>query len=209
MRSGHLTLAVALPALLAGCAPAGTGGVEPRPTVTPEVRPPELEAAGTAPAAPGVPPAAVDRLAGAWVFVHGGSLGLAIFGEDGRFTLQEVGGDPVVLRYRVEAAPDGAPGRIRFRTAAGDSAVKVRSIYKWRSPEEVDLQIGRPGSSVPPGEFDRRRIRLFSDVPSAVRYIRRRDHLAPTPPLHRADQRPRIPRTPREAGGPWRLGSTT
>lgn len=127
------------------------------------------------------------RLEGAWSFVYGETIGMAIVGADGRFVLQAVGGEKVVLRYDLVRAPGSGPGRLVFRPApdsaasgAGTAAARaeaegpgpLRALFKWRSAREVDLQVRPAGGAWPEG-FGRDRYRLFRDVEEALRYLRR------------------------------------
>lgn len=140
------------------------------------------------------------RLEGAWSFVFGETIGMAIFDRDGRLVLQALGGDKVALTYRVVRPPGSDPGRLDLRSAPdssapgpaagpddGDRRLRFRTLFKWRSAGQLDLQIPADGEGWPE-EFGTDRYRLFRDVESALRFLRRRQEMwRGGPELHRAD----------------------
>lgn len=139
------------------------------------------------------------RLQGAWSFVVGETIGMAIFDRSGRFLLQAVGGEVVSFAYRVVRPPGPDPGRLQLRMAAdssgppgetsgsGEVPLRFRALFEWRSDGRVDLQVPRPGEPWPE-TFDDGRLRLFKDVEDAVRHLRRRERgLSGASGLHAAD----------------------
>lgn len=128
------------------------------------------------------------RLEGAWSFVYGETIGMAIFERSGELVLQALGGDKVALRYRVLRAPGSEPGRIQLRPAPDSAApgpgsarpfdrdrrARYRALFKWRSTGQLDLQIPTGGRDWPES-FARDRYRLFRDVEEAVRYLERNE----------------------------------
>lgn len=129
-----------------------------------------------------------DRLQGAWSFVYGGTVGMAIFEPSGRLVLQALDGDKVALTFRVLRAPGATgsePGHLQLRTApdssapgpstghdAGDLRLRFRALFKWRSTGQVDLQVPAAGEDWPE-EFGADRYRLFRDVEEALRFLGR------------------------------------
>lgn len=140
------------------------------------------------------------RLQGAWSFVHGETIGMAIFEKSGGLVLQALGGEKVGLTYRVLRAPGPDAGRLQLRTepdtsgsgptagtGSGGELRRFRTLFKWRSSGQVDLQVPDAGEAWPE-EFDADRLRLFRDVEEALRYLQRRERGWPGPAdLHRAD----------------------
>lgn len=136
------------------------------------------------------------RLQGAWSFVHGETIGMAIFEESGHLVLQALGGEKVDLTYRVVRAPGPDAGRLQLRavpdsagpgSTAGEGHPRFRTLFKWRSSGQVDLQVPVGGEAWPE-EFGADRFRLFRDVEEALRYLQRRERSWPGPTdLHRAD----------------------
>lgn len=143
------------------------------------------------------------RLEGAWSFVYGETVGMAIFAASGELTLQALGGDKVSLTFRVLRAPGATgtePGRLQLRTAPdsstpgpsagpdpGDTRLRFRALFKWRSAGQVDLQVPAAGEDWP-GEFGRDRYRLFRNVEEAIRFLERRERRrSEAPGLHRSD----------------------
>lgn len=174
--------------------------LHPRPRPRVEVRPPEaavrLRSRRSASGVEG----ARRRLQGAWSFVYGGTIGMAIFDRSGRLILQAVDGRKISLRYAVMEAPGSGPGRVLLRTApdsaapgpsaasdAEDAPRRFRALFKWRSARRVDLQVP-PAGRAWPEEFGPDRYRLFRDVEAALRLLRRNERELRGPaPEHRAD----------------------
>lgn len=222
-----LVLLLAACATAAPRAPVSRSGDEvpdPPPAVNVDVTPPEVPAALTVPWLRPRPHLRVDirppesavrlrsrrsasgiedarrRLEGAWSFVYGGTIGMAIFDRSGRLLLQAVGGEEVVLRYLVEKAPGSGPGHVLFRPAAGATGPapsadsppgerprRFRALFKWRSTRQVDLQVPREGEDWPEG-FGPDRYRLFRDVEAALRFLRRSERRRGAPAReHRVD----------------------
>lgn len=143
-----------------------------------------------------------ERLVGAWSFVHGKTIGMAIFESSGRIILQALGGQRVTLAFRVLRAPEDEPGRLQLRSApdsaasdssglasgaAGGEHERYRALFKWRGAGQVDLQVPRAGEEWP-REFGRDRYRLFKNVEDAIRFLERREHqLFETPATRRTD----------------------
>ena len=143
------------------------------------------------------------RLQGAWSFVYGETIGMAIFEDSGKLVLQALGGDKVSLTFRVLRAPGATgsePGRLQLRPAAdsstrdpalsaggGELPRRFRALFKWRSAGQVDLQVPVAGEDWP-REFGRDRYRLFRDVQEAIRFLERRERRwSDAPGLHRAE----------------------
>lgn len=143
------------------------------------------------------------RLEGAWSFVYGQTVGMAIFEGSGKLVLQALGGDKVSLTFRVLRAPgaDGSEaGRLQLRTAPDSSTpgpsldpddersqLRFRALFKWRSAGQVDMQVPTAGDDWP-ASFGRDRFRLFRDVEEAIRYLERRERRwLDTPEQRRAD----------------------
>lgn len=143
------------------------------------------------------------RLEGAWSFVYGETIGMAIFDGQGKLVLQALGGDKVSLTFRVLRAPGATgseAGRLQLRTAPDSSTPgpsvspdrrvpprRFRALFKWRSAGQVDLQIPAAGEEWP-REFARDRYRLFRNVQDAIRFLERRERRwSDGPTLHRAD----------------------
>lgn len=144
------------------------------------------------------------RLQGAWSFVQGETVGMAIFEESGRLVFQAMGGEKVSLDYRVVRAPGPDAGRVQLRTLpdsgasgpaagatpggdGGDERRRFRALFKWRSSGQLDLQVPVGGGAWPK-EFGPDRYRLFRDVEEALRYLHRRERGWPgATDLHRAD----------------------
>ncbi len=142
------------------------------------------------------------RLQGAWSFVYGETIGMAIFDDSGTLVLQALGGDRVSLTFRVLRAPGGGAeaGRLQLRLAsdsastgsesspgAGESLRRFRALFKWRSAGQVDLQVPAAGERWP-REFSRDRYRLFRDVEEAIRFLERRERRkSDAPDLYRGD----------------------
>ena len=143
------------------------------------------------------------RLQGAWTFVYGETIGMAIFDGSGKLVLQALGGDKVSLTFRVLRAPGATgsqPGRLQLRTApdsstpgpsldpeADDRPLRFRALFKWRSAGQVDLQVPMAGEQWP-REFGRDRYRLFRNVQDAIRFLERRERRwSDGPGLHEAD----------------------
>lgn len=144
-----------------------------------------------------------ERLEGAWSFVYGETVGMAIFDGSGKLVLQALGGDKVSLTFRVLRAPGARgseAGRLQLRTAPdsstpgpslnpddGSSRLRFRALFKWRSAGQVDLQVPTAGEDWP-ASFGRDRFRLFRNVEEAIRYLERRERRwSDTPGQHRAD----------------------
>lgn len=144
-----------------------------------------------------------ERLEGAWSFVYGETIGMAIFAPSGELILQALGGGKVSLTFRVLRAPGATgsePGRLQLRMAADTSArgadagadtadtrPRFRALFKWRSAGQVDLQVPTAGEDWP-REFDRHRYRLFRDVEEALRFLEQRQRrLSDVPRQHRSD----------------------
>lgn len=158
--------------------------LRPRPRLRIDVRPPEAAVQLRSRRSASGIERTRRRLQGAWSFVYGESLGMAIFDRSGRLVLQAVGGEKVVLRYAVERAPGSDPGRVLLRVAPDSAAPgpstrsgpverprRFRALFKWRSSRALDLQVPRAGEDWPE-EFGRDRYRLFRDVEEALRYLR-------------------------------------
>lgn len=143
------------------------------------------------------------RLEGAWSFVYGETIGMAIFKDSGKLVLQALGGEKVTLTFRVLRAPgatvseagrlqlrlasDSAAARPRSSADAGASLRRFRALFKWRSDGQVDLQVPAAGKSWP-REFDRDRYRLFRNVQEAIRFLERRERRrSDAPNLYRGD----------------------
>lgn len=144
-----------------------------------------------------------ERLVGAWSFVHGETIGMAIFEDSGRLVLQALGGERVTLNFRVLRPPSDGPGHLQLRSApdsstadsaavasgaAGEEHERFRALFKWRAAGQLDLQVPRAGEEWP-REFGRDRYRLFKNVEDAVRILERREHrrLYGTPRTRRTD----------------------
>lgn len=144
-----------------------------------------------------------DRLQGAWSFVYGETVGMAIFESTGRLVLQALDGDKVALTFRVLRAPGATgsePGHLQLRTApdssapgpstgrdAGDLRLRFRALFKWRSTGQVDLQVPAAGEEWPE-EFGADRYRLFRDVEEALRFLQRSQRRwSDVPDVSRAD----------------------
>lgn len=177
----------------------------PRPRLQVHVRAPEAavrERSRTRRTASGRIERSRERLVGAWSFVHGETIGMAIFESSGRIVLQALGGQRVTLGFRVLRAPEEEPGRLQLRPvpdstasdssgpaagAAGEGHERFRALFKWRGVGRVDLQVPRAGEEWP-REFGRDRYRLFKNVEDAVRFLERREHQRlEAPATRRAD----------------------
>lgn len=143
------------------------------------------------------------RLEGAWSFVYGETIGMAIFNSSGELVFQALGGERVSLTFRVLRAPGAAgsePGRLQLRTVPdsstpgpragpdpGDTRSRFRAVFKWRSAGQVDLQVPTAGEDWP-REFGRDRYRLFRNVEEAIRFLERRERRrSDVPRRHRLD----------------------
>lgn len=160
---------------------------QPRPRLRVDVRAPEPAVRRRARRSASPVRKARRRLQGAWSFVYGRTIGMAIFERTGGLVLQPLDGEKVTLTYRVVRPPGADPGRLQLRPAADSSApvpgegagsegvrLRYRVLFKWRSSGRVDLQV--PAAGEPwPEEFTRHRYRLFRDVREAVRYLHRRE----------------------------------
>lgn len=174
--------------------------LRPRPRLRVDVRPPEAAVRLRSRRSSSGVEGARHRLQGAWSFVYGGTIGMAIFDRSGRLILQAVGGEKIVLRYTVEEAPGSGAGRVLLRTApdsaapgpstasdAGDAPRRFRALYQWRSARRVDLQVPRAGQAWPEG-FGPDRYRLFRDVEAALQLLQRNERELYGPAReHRAD----------------------
>ena len=144
-----------------------------------------------------------DRLDGAWSFVYGGTIGMAIFESSGRLVLQALDGEKVSLTFRVLRAPGSTgsePGRLQLLTAPdsaapgpttdfdpGELRLRFRALFKWRSAGQVDLQVPAAGADWP-DEFGADRFRLFRNVEDALRFLEEsRRRWSDVPEAHRAD----------------------
>lgn len=143
------------------------------------------------------------QLEGAWSFVYGETIGMAIFDASGELVLQALGGDKVSLTFRVLRAAGSTgsePGRLQLRTAPDSSTpgpstrpdtnrapLRFRALFKWRSAGQVDLQVAAVGEDWP-REFGRDRYRLFRNVEDAIRFLERREsRRLDVSRLHRSD----------------------